>query len=290
MSTGSVKALYQPHPWRWLAHVGADWLLIILAFFFAYQANTLLACWLASLLIGNRQHAIAIMGHDGAHFAASRNKSLNDLLTVLFAFYPLAVSLKGYRKMHFAHHSHNGMSGDPELISKAEMGHQFDFPFRKRKLAGQLARDLVGIDPRMFINLAYTMRPKKLRYYSGVVAFQLTFWAACILTHQYWILALWYFSLMTSFIACFRMRIWIEHMGTNATHRVTLNPLQRFLFAPHHTENHFEHHQWPWVPCWNLSKARRFETTTPIMTLGELFAYYESCPAPVADTSRRLAA
>ena len=43
--------------------------------------------------------------------------------------------------------------------------------------------------------------------------------------------AVWYFSLPTSFMMFFRLRLWLEHQGTGDTQRLELTPLQGALLA-----------------------------------------------------------
>jgi hypothetical protein len=78
------------------------------------------------------------------------------------------------------------------------------------------------------------------------------------------------------------VRWWTEHQGTDSTHRLRANWLERFLFFPHNTFCHFEHHHWPTVPSWNLPKAReRYTGPEPIVTLKELLDQWAGAtPSP----------
>jgi hypothetical protein len=99
----------------------------------------------------------------------------------------------------------------------------------------------------------------------------------------YWpVIALWFGALATSYWAFFHLRMWIEHVGTDGTHRVYLSWWQRLLFAPHNTWYHYEHHRWPSVPCHLLPRARLLDQTVPIVTWSELLRHYRLAP-PVAS-------
>jgi hypothetical protein len=56
-------------------------------------------------------------------------------------------------------------------------------------------------------------------------------------------------------------------------------PVLAFIVAPHNTWMHWEHHEWPAIPFWNLPQARELETTTPVISIWELFRFYGRCPA-----------
>ena len=272
----NIKALSAPSSLRWLSLVFVDWLFIVGALGTAYYFQNLFAYWAASLVIGNRLHALSIMGHDAAHRTASKRKSLNDTLACLFAFWPIGVGLNGYRDFHFTHHRNVGTSSDPELKHKQWSTPQYELPLRQGVLLKYVLKDLIGFAVKEVWSLILVVKPRSTLDIAGPLLMISSFWLVCLLTGNAWILALWYFSIVTSFWACFRMRVWIEHVGTRSTHRVHTNSLARIVFAPHGAGYHFEHHQWPSVPCWNLGKARLAETLTPILTLTQIMKFYEN--------------
>ena len=271
-----IKAFSDPSSLRWLSLVFVDWFYIVGALGTGYYFQNLFVYWLASLVIGNRQHALSIMGHDGAHHTASRRKSLNDILVCLFAFWPLGVGLNGYRDFHFAHHRNVGTSSDPELKHKQWATPEYGLPLGQGALLKYVLKDLIGFGVKGVWSLILVIKPRSAIDIAGPLLMISSFWLACLLTGNGWILALWYFSLCTSFWASFRLRVWIEHVGTRSTHRVHLNYCPRIVFAPHGAAYHFEHHQWPSVPCWNLGKARLAETLTPILTMTQIMRFYEN--------------
>ena len=271
-----IKQLSCPSPLRWLSLVFVDWSFIVGAFGAAYYFQNVFVYWLASLVIGNRQHALSIMGHDGAHRTASKNKSWNDILVSLFAFWPLGTALSGYRDFHFDHHRNVGTASDPELKHKHWLKPQFDLPLRQGALLTYVLRDLLGLGLKGVVSLLLIMKPRSILDMAGPLLMISSFWLVCLLTGNGWILALWYFSILTSFWACFRLRAWIEHVGTRSNNRVYLNYWANIVFGPHAAGYHFEHHQWPSVPCWNLPKARRVDTLTPILTLSQIMQFYKN--------------
>jgi fatty acid desaturase len=253
--------------WPWFWRVAFDWSIIAACFCAAYWVPHP-AIWLACVvIIGARQHALAILGHDGAHRMACRNRFLNDTLTGLLCFWPLGFAINGYRRFHFKHHRTVGTDEDPELIHKNHkwLG-QWQTPM---KLLLHVTMDCLGGSLPHLGMAAYLTRPTSLLdqlgpalTISGLVA--LTWWIGCL-----WIPLLWFGSLWTSFFVVFRFRLWTEHVGTTGTHRISATWWQRFLFLPHNTWCHWEHHECSSIPCWALPDAR--DRSASILTVGELF-------------------
>ena len=269
-----AKKLHRPSPALWLALTLGDWLIIAACFWASHAIGALWAYWLASLVIGNRIHAIGIMGHDGSHYTVSRNRKWNDILTAGLTFWPTAISLRAYRKFHNKHHRNVGTTDDPEYIHKRWADPEFELPMTPVRFVIYLVKDLAGHATVDVVRLMRLLKPERLQDLTGPLLVQSAFWVICLTTRQYWILALWYFSLCTSFWAYFRLRVWIEHVGTTETHRVALTWWQQVLFAPHWTALHYEHHRWPGVPCWNLRAARALDNSMPIWTTRQLIDFY----------------
>ena len=112
----------------WLADAALDWLVIAAAVAMIQLWPHVYTVLAGILIIGNRQHALAILGHDGTHYTLSRNAALNDFLTNLFCFWPLGLTVSGYRALHYAHHKNTGMENDPELGHKRMRSPQWDLP------------------------------------------------------------------------------------------------------------------------------------------------------------------
>src|SRR5437870_5579408 len=81
IDTATLRALGGRSMFPWLADAARDWLVI-------GSALAVVSLWphfytvaAAVLIIGNRQHALAILGHDGTHYTLSRNATFNDFLT-----------------------------------------------------------------------------------------------------------------------------------------------------------------------------------------------------------------
>jgi fatty acid desaturase len=229
------------------------------------------ATWLLALLIiGNRQHALAILGHDGTHFTLSHDRRLNDYLTNLLAFWPIGLTVSGYRTLHFKHHKHTGTEDDPELGHKRSRNPQWDLPAKPSRILKYAVFDIVGGSfPDYLIILKYS-KPDKASEYLPLLCYHavaITLFAASGL---WWAGLLWYAGLATTFMMSFRLRLWLEHQGTPETHRLYLNFWQAGLLAPHNAWHHWEHHKYPTVPYHRLPQARQRISGPAILTLHDL--------------------
>jgi fatty acid desaturase len=249
------------HTIKWLLAASLDWVIVVAAICLSFFSMYFLP--LSVIIVGNRQHAISILGHDGAHYLVSRNRRLNNFLTNLFVFYPLGAVLNRYRDFHFAHHRNTNTPLDPEMPLK-EMG---PFPmagdFSKTKVISHALLDLVGFGIPFVIRFLYIVRPRKVTELSPLVVSLVV--TGLFIYNGLWIVpAIWYVSLLTSFWAGFRLRVWSEHvgLGKGETWEFQPNLLQRVLFLPHNTWGHAAHHRKPSIPFSDLPKY--LQDTTPL--------------------------
>src|SRR5262245_32004291 len=98
--------LATPSTPRWLADLAFTWGVIAAAVAVAAGVGHLALYALAVVVVGNRQHALAGLLHEGCHRLVSRRPWLNDALTCLLSAWPMGVGLDSYRRFHFAHHRH----------------------------------------------------------------------------------------------------------------------------------------------------------------------------------------
>ncbi len=269
-----IERFRTPKLHRWMLGVLADWLTIVLAICVAGYAHHWAVYIAAAIVIGSKQHALHILAHDGSHRLASPSPVLNDFVTNFFCFWPLGISLDGYRPFHFQHHKYTGMPNDPELEHKLWAAPEWDLPTNPWKIAYYLLKDLLGLSSPQLIILIKITKPPTLSAMIGPAVLIAAASALLISLGLGWVLLLWYGSFLTAYWAVFRMRIWTEHVGTGETHRIVLSWWQRWLFAPHNTWCHWEHHQWSWVPYWRLPEARDEDKSKPVRHMSDLIADY----------------
>jgi fatty acid desaturase len=267
-------------PHRWLIWFVVDWALIIGIFILI--ANVTPSLWLLPLvvlIIGSRQHALAILGHDATHVLAFKQRWLNDLVAELFIMWPLWTVLEnGYRPWHFAHHRELGTSNDPELDCRG--GPLYQGRVTWVRIVRRFLFDLFGFGAIHEFNLVRQIIPytNPLRLLGPICLWLFTaavFYRFGIL----YLLGIWALSLVTGFWAVFRVRAFAEHVGLPASgketsHRFVVGLLSRFLFFPHNTWCHYEHHKWPQVPFYNLPQLRKLDSSKPILRFHGLFPFF----------------
>lgn len=269
-----------PKLWFWLRRVLIDYFLIMVFLTSIYFLWIKLPFWLSGfpiliclICIGARQHAIAILGHDGAHRLICRNKYLNDILTTCLCFGPLGFLLGGYRRFHFEHHRKVGTHEDPELKHKNHfLWGQWDLPFRWSIVILHLIGDLCGgAIPHLVMAYRLTKTTSFLDQLGVFVVIGILVFMGWYFGFL-WAVGIWFLCLWTTFWAMFRIRIWTEHVGTLGTHIIIKATWwQKLLFLPHNTWCHWYHHEGPAIPCWKLPECRVLYPQKRAITVGELF-------------------
>jgi fatty acid desaturase len=232
---------------RWLFWAMWEWSLIAAALWMAAQWPWLIP--VAVLVIGSRQQALGILGHEIAH----KTVPIPDWLCNLLCFWPVGGSVQGYRAFHLPHHRHLGHPDlDPELPLRRQYGHRFDLTrYEKARL---FLSDCVGIN---------ALEPLVLiRVVGGSWSVLRGIWMASVWIAMYavawWLPLVWGGSLLTTFWAFHRARTWREHYyrpdGVMDTYRLPPAWWERMTYLPHRIYRHWDHHQ-PGrgrVPCWQL--------------------------------------
>ncbi len=278
LDTAVLRELGARSLFPWLTHAVMDWIVIGAALAMIQLRPQFFTALAGILIIGNRQHALAVLGHDGTHYTLSRHARLNDVLTNLFCFWPLGLTVSGYRALHYAHHKHTGTAEDPELGHKRLRAPQWDLPATPLKILRYALLDLIGYSLADYLIIVRFAKPQSRREYAPLVLFHSV--ALCVLLAcGLWpIAAAWYFSLVTSFMMFFRLRLWLEHQGTDETQRIALNSWQGAILAPHNAWHHWEHHKYPTIPYHKLPEVRRRLRGPAIFRLRDLIAAFASTP------------
>ncbi len=266
--------MVRPLLWRWLLPVLVEWAVI--------ASLLTLGCWLGQwwawppivLVLGSRQHALVILGHDAAHYLATPYRRLNDVLCCALCFWPLGIGLTGYRHFHFGHHRWLGTARDPERRAPhGTVGPRWALPRTQRQLALRFGLDLLGLGVPEVLGAARLVGRNGFWDWCGPGLFTLLPAVLLVCSGYTAVVLVWYAALLTSFWACFRLRGWTEHVGTSGTHRVRASWWQRLVFCPHNTWYHAEHHAHPAVPFWALPEVRRVGGY-PAVSVATLFRSY----------------
>jgi fatty acid desaturase len=272
------KELYQIRSSRWLMDLAVDWAIIIATLVVFSHFKHWYLVPVAALIIGARLHALGLLAHDGTHRVAFKNSFVNDALTEVLTAWPLFVVVgKGYRPWHLDHHRLLGTEHDPELADYRGF-EPYSGKVTWRKIVLYFILDMMGfgVVGLLKFNLAIFPYKHPLRFLGPLVAWGLFF----LITYHYgalWIFWLWIWSLVAGFWTVFRIRTWTEHVGVEpdgkgTSHRFEAGPLSRFLFFPHNTFCHYEHHKWPRIPYHNLPALRELvDQAKPVLPLRSLF-------------------
>ncbi|MBL8849218.1 MAG: fatty acid desaturase family protein [Planctomycetaceae bacterium] len=267
-----LRRLSELQPWRSLAHVAREWLLIaapIPAVLALWQWNPIaggVAYVAAVIWIGARQHALAILMHEAAHYRLLPNRNLNDFFGELLLGWPLLISMRAYRWLHFAHHRSPNTHDDPDWMLR--LNRDWAFPKTRGELFTVLLRDLLALNLRdqleFFGRYAYARGRKKTWLDALAAVFFISLWSS-LFYFQLWIpfLLFWIVPMMTWLKVALRMRTIGEHYGVEYDHmlrqtRTTYpNLIERLLIAPLNIGYHLDHHLYPSVPFYHLPELHR---------------------------------
>lgn len=258
METNYYKRHLQPA--TWIRALVTDYAVIAVAFIIAAKGG-----WMfypvSLLLIGIAQHRIAILAHEGAHGLISHNKFFNHWLAQVFGFWPLMIDMKVYRSFHNDHHRHTGDEAkDPEYELK---DNRYHIPLTRRQLYTRFAWDLCGRSLGEFFQVVGYFAKRGNPFWA--ISFLAIAGTASLAIGHPEFFFLFMVAMPTSYWAVFRLRIYGEHTDTMDTHRVHLKLWQRLLFAPHNIWMHWEHHEHPNVPYYELPAVRAVYKDIPIV-------------------------
>lgn len=265
----------------------------------------------AVLLIATRQHALAILIHESAHYRLFADRALNDRIGTVLGWM-IGVSMHSYRVVHRLHHNHLYQPIDPDIPLMA------GYPRGRAYLLKKLLKDLTGITayknyayffgapgknrdtgqaPRPLDDTSPRLRQRARRDRLAVLAFHGIILLAVALT-GWWpqALVLWYLPLFTVLQVILRIRALMEHGAVSDTRspllaaRTNLCPawLAWTLF-PHNVNYHIEHHLYPAIPHYNLPRAHREMMASGLLEGAEVRTVREAAAMIFADPQPDLA-
>ena len=236
-----------------------------------------------AIIVGSRLHGFAALAHDAIHYSLFKNKKLNNILGNIL-FWLIFYSFEGKRNLHFTHHAFvNHHSNDPKYLISSKVDQAIDnSPIRLILFFLFLMTGLLGI--YMFLKgIANTYGltsankkvkkskdnlPEKNKYYK--LLFYLVIFSFISYFSIWFEFFIYYiFPLFSFFMTSTWVRVLSEHSHIpnsknrdndnffGHTRTVTANWLEGFLFAPHNAHYHVEHHLFPTVPFYNLSKLHK---------------------------------
>ena len=271
VSPSRLRELAQPNFGRFLAALVCDWTVILIALAVTAKFPTWWVIGPAMFVLGTRLHALGVLGHEATHYCITRNRKLNDTLGALFCFWPLGGSLTGYRHFHQRHHRHLGTDQDPERhFYQSEI---WKIPVAPGKPLRRFFEGCIGGHIVEFGKLLQSLLPRNHAEWLGIPLWWATFAITLGLLGHLWLLGVYAITIPTVFWALVELRGWTEHRGIAETHRYQAHWLIREILFPHNVWMHYEHHQWCYIPFYNLPAARELDDSTPVVALKEVFDF-----------------
>lgn len=289
---------------------------LIAAFILLALVPSLFAKAIAFLVIGTRQYALFIIGHDGMHRNLHPRRVVNDRMTRWLVYAPLGMALDAGRKSHLDHHRLLGFENDPDrYLHGAENKSTWSSFLLFLTGLATFPKTVWKVSPFSKPNADPTAKRQSKSLSSLIVS-----WIP-VVSVQLIIVAMMYGSPLT--LWCYPLfwilpiyllvfvpdetRAFCDHAHPVVPDRcmdeqrlITYVPpmWERCLFSPNHMNYHAEHHLWPFIPYYNLPRAHRLA----IARAGEgiilrhsyisfLVCYFRSLPlrsvpAPRSDSTR----
>lgn len=278
LSAINIKRLSKRSPIYWLVDAFKDWSVMACAIILFVTIPNPATFLIAVLAVGNRQHALGLLGHDGTHYTLSYNRKWNDFLTNIFAWWPIGLTMSGYRNLHNLHHKHVGTPYDPEVVYKQLKADQWHLPSKTTDVLILAAKDMIGFGANDYITILKYAMPTSKMSYIPMVLFHATAIGISLGTGFWQIPLIWYTSMFTALPMYFRLRLWLEHQGSSFVNRIQLSKIEGAILAPHFSWYHWEHHVCPTVPYCKLPEVRKLLPQEPVITLKELINSFEQSP------------
>ena len=282
-----VKELSRVSPWKGVAAIAFDWLVIAVCFG-VYGLFPGVWTWLIlAPVIGGRQHALLILMHDAAHYRILPSHQWNDRVSNVFCSYPFLIITQGYRANHLMHHFYLNSDKDPDWTRKQkESG--WSFPVSLPALFRLLIRELLGyglynnfkmmtdLDKNTIASPNKNAHSGKITHLVAIASIHLLAVLLSIRTgHLNELLLLWYLPFATFLPLALKVRSIARHFGLQERRpgagdddlKMSRNYFpsrwEKVLMIPHHIGYHLDHHLYPSVPFYNLPKLHKLLMQVP---------------------------
>ncbi|MFK7730276.1 MAG: fatty acid desaturase family protein [Pseudomonadales bacterium] len=273
------------------------WLLIGLIFWFATSWTNPFSILLALLLLGGQQLGLTVIMHECGHQTFFASKRLNAIFGQYFAANPTFSDLHYYATTHAEHHRKAGTSEDPDLANYSS------YPVKKGSFKRKLLRDVSGQTGFKLLSYVFgsaagifsgdSQRKAAAKPFVQQVLANVVLAIILGVVFAPWAYALWFGSILTSFMLIVRVRQVAEHAAVpdclspdprDNTRTTLASWWERLLFAPNYVNYHLEHHFMASVPCYRLPDLHRLLRERNVLDNTPVFrSYYEVLNHAVLD-------
>lgn len=288
-----VEKWSRPQGWLCLGTIAWNWFVIVLVLGISAKIPAPFAMPFAFFMIGWRQYALFILGHDGIHGTLHRNRVWNDRLARWFVYAPLFMSLEDARSNHLEHHRHVGSAEDPDRYLHTIQNKNSAFKFLMY-CSGLMtfAKTLRKVTPlggprsqkgalKGYLLSRWPILPLQALIFLLFAGWGYSFWDYAVL----WVLPIYVCVFLPD-----EIRAYCDHAVLMPDHAadpkrlVSFKPgwFEAMVFSPLHMNYHAEHHLWPSVPHYNLPHVHRAVRERPEIS------YRGSYLAFLADSFRTL--
>jgi fatty acid desaturase len=268
LPASELRDLAQISGIRAMGTIVAEWSAILSAIWIANQFWNPFLYPLFVMFIGARQHALAVLQHDAAHFRLFRQRFCNDWIAELFLAWPLLLSNQGFRHYHFLHHRYLGMAKDGNRSQygthtlTGEITKMWSFPKSRLALGIWIFVRLSGVAGilyllrsihRFLLRGSLQYRLLAWAYYGTIVALIVAFHGERILL-LYWIIPLCTWFILTNLlrIAGEHSALESEDMFFRQTRTTIPSWFDQIFIVPRNISYHLEHHLYPHIPFYRL--------------------------------------
>lgn len=283
LSRDELLSVSRIRPVRALVAALEEWAFIAAAIAVSVSAERWYITVLAVLIIGSRQHALAILAHDAAHYRFLPDRLWNDWIGNIFLAWPVFISLPLFRSFHGPHHRFTGEKTDGNRVfwrshdKSGNLTREWNYPMSVFDFSVVLLRRAAFVHGILWIaggtGLAWIFKgfpslvvlrqlwPKML----ARLSFYLLIIVCAVVFHfEKELLIYWFLPYCTWHIVAQYIRVICEHSGAisdraeYAWTRSTLPGLPgRTFVLPRNVGYHIEHHWYPSVPWYNLPQLHR---------------------------------
>jgi fatty acid desaturase len=275
-----ARQLSSVNNWKAALAIARQWVIISCSLALALYFDTTMTYGIAIFVIATRQHALAILFHDAAHYRLFSNRELNDFCGNVLCGLPSGVILSRFRDDHLKHHWMPNTDQDPYWIIYTANPRNWVWPKTRSNAFKVFLFDLVGLNTPKTVqefsswlpwqnHFSRADKPKPLKIgerlsfyvFAACLVIFLTFTGSWTRYLVFWIIPLF---TITQFLL--RLRTIAEHSaltdssGTDETRHVDGHWIERLSICPLNINYHVAHHLFPNIPYYNLPKMHKILT------------------------------